>query len=121
MQFDDLNNCQFEVKVKRHHKLRIMLRVCELFASEFGLVFNASKTQLICFRRDKVKCDIPSHAFEFVGQSLTCSDKVIHLGHLLHYDLEDTLDIECVIAETCRKANYLLCTFPRCSPIVKTL
>ena len=99
--------------------LRIMLRVCELFASEFGLVFNASKTQLICFRRAKVKCDIPSHAFEFVGQSLTCSDKVIHLGHLLHYNLEDTLDIERVIAETCRKANYLLCTFPRCSPIVK--
>ena len=30
--------------------LRILLRECELFATDHNLIFNAAKTQLICFR-----------------------------------------------------------------------
>ena len=30
--------------------LRLMLHICNIYASSHGLVFNAAKTQLICFR-----------------------------------------------------------------------
>ena len=31
--------------------LRVLLDICDTFASSHGLVFNAAKTQLICFRQ----------------------------------------------------------------------
>ena len=39
-----------------HSALRILLRECESFAADYNLIFNASKTQLICIRSSiKVK------------------------------------------------------------------
>ena len=36
---------------------RILLRECELFATDHNFIFNAAKTQLICFRSSpKIKC-----------------------------------------------------------------
>ena len=58
--------------------------------------------------------------FEFVGHPLSFSDNVNHLGHILHYTLEDTSDVTRVISDMCRKANYLLHVFAGCDPLVKT-
>ena len=46
--------------------LRRMLDICSCFASSHGLVFNASKTQLICFRSTKVFKYPPTITFENV-------------------------------------------------------
>ena len=43
-----------------------------------------------------------------------------HLGHTLHFSLDDTADIVRVTSDMCRKANYLLYIFSSCDPIVKT-
>ena len=75
--------------------LRTVLRECEVFALQFGLTFNAAKTQLICFQRAKVKTFPPTGVFTFFSSPLTFSESVNHLGHniILHYTLDDTEDI----------------------------
>ena len=99
--------------------LRILLRECELFATEHNLQFNAAKTQLICFRSSpKVKF---TGKFFFSGHLLEFSDTVTHLGHVLHCSLDDGPDIKRATLEMCKKANVVLSTFSACDPHVKTV
>lgn len=99
--------------------LRILLSECEKFAKEYGIVFNAAKTQLICFRTDG-KLPTSDYSFTFFGTSLRFSESVVHLGHLLHCSLDDSDDVLRVTKDMCRKANHLLQTFAPCGPLVKT-
>jgi len=95
-----------------------MLRCCEDFASNHSLRFNPSKTQLIRFSRSpSSSC---SARIYFCGQLLPFLDTVSHLGHLLHYDLNDTEDVNSKLRDMVRKANCLLATFPRVSPFILT-
>ena len=68
--------------------MRTMFSVCEEYAVTHGLKFNPDKTQLIRFRlqstcmyHDRISLD---------GVDLKFSDTVMHLGHLLSYNLDDT-------------------------------
>ena len=81
------------------------------------LKFNPDKTQLIRFRsqstfmyHDRISLD---------GVDLKFSDTVMHLSHLLSYNLDDTLDIIRVTKDLNRKANFVLCTFKSADPFVK--
>ena len=49
--------------------LRLLLSECEVFAGEYDLVFNATKTQLICFRL-KHNLPLPDGMFSSFGHSL---------------------------------------------------
>ena len=102
-----------------HSALRILLRECESFAADYNLLFNAAKTQLICFRSSiKVK---GSGKFIFSGHHLEFSDTVTHLGHVLHCTLDDSVDIKRSTLEMCKKANIVLATFSSCNPYIKTI
>ena len=71
--------------------LRLMLRLCEQFADLHGLRFNPSKTQLIHFgRQPSVNCFI---RFSFCSILLPFLNSVVHLGHILQYDIDDYDDI----------------------------
>ena len=74
------------------HALRRMLQICSDFAMERNLMFNAGKTQLICFRRHKSV--VVNDCIEFCGQKLNFSDSVSHLGHLLSCDLSDSAELK---------------------------
>ena len=50
------------------HALRRMLKVCSNFAMERNLMFNAGKTQLICFRHQR--SIVVNDCIEFCGQKL---------------------------------------------------
>ena len=99
--------------------LRILLSECEKFAEEYDLIFNAAKTQLICFRSDK-KISLPDGVFCFLGHPFSFSNSIVHLGHTLLFNLDDADDISRVASDLCRKSNYLLSTFSSCDPLVKT-
>ena len=58
--------------------LRRMLNICSCYASSHGLVFNASKTQLICFHSAKVFKYPPTIKFENV--TLKFTDTAKYLG-----------------------------------------
>ena len=89
--------------------LRTMLSICNNFAVSYGLHFNVSKTQLICFRSPSTRpC---SAMILFNNTQLHYSDQVTHLGHILTSYLNDKQDIIRVVKDMNRKANSILCTF----------
>ena len=55
-----------------------------------GLVFNADKTQLVCFRTSFHP--LSDDVIHFNNVQLSFSDHVVHLGHLLSFDLNDRID-----------------------------
>ena len=69
--------------------LRIMLKICCNYASNNGLEFNSSKSQLICFRKSS-RCTHPI-SINMNGQLLHLSDEVCHLGHILSFNLCDRM------------------------------
>ena len=93
--------------------LRLMLSVCENFASQHGLLFNARKTQLIRFTSTVPTLDSSRVTLNvtFCGESLPYSDKVTHLGHILQSDLNDDADILRATKKLIKKANFVLNTF----------
>ena len=89
--------------------LRRMLDICSLYAHDHGLLFNASKIQLICFRSCKNCRFLPLITFN--NTALPYKNEVIHLGHVLSSDLNDGPDVTRALKDLNRKANCSLCTF----------
>ena len=93
--------------------LRIMLHICEDFAKLHGLRFNANKTQLIRFGKGS-----SNETFMFCGTRLVFSQEVIHLGHTLLENLNDSLDISrifCVeLTIFCVHSHLLTLLFSQC-------
>ena len=89
-----------------------MLGICQSFTSSHGLIFNASKTQTICFCLSQMSKFTPSIFFD--NTKLTFVDEVSHLGHILTYNLNDKQDIIRVTKDMNRKANSILC---KCSAL----
>ena len=81
--------------------------------------FNASKTQFIYFRYPPIH---PIFAtIPFNGIPLCYSDRVVHLGLIVTYDLEDRPDIIRVVKDMNCKTNSILCTFKWADPFIKCL
>ena len=97
--------------------LRVMLNICDTFASSHGLVFNAAKTQLICFRQRYTHTFLPELIFN--GSKLKFVEEVTHLGHILANNLDDKRDIIRAVKDLNRKANSVLCKFSSLDPFVK--
>ena len=87
--------------------LHRMLSICSSYARDHGLLFNLCKTKLICFRSTKSCHFLPSITFNNIV--LIYSDEVIHLGHVLSFDLSDGPDVSRVLKDLNRKANCVLC------------
>ena len=98
--------------------LRIMLQICDKYAQNHGLSFNADKTQLICFRTHQTRSCTANIVFN--NTILKFQEEVTHLGHILSYDLDDKKDILRAIKDINRKANSILCTFNAADPFIKT-
>ena len=100
--------------------LRLMLRLCEQFADSHGLRFNPSTTQLIHFgRQPSINCFT---RFSFCGTLLCFLNSIVHLGHILRYDLDDYDDILRFShsRDLVRRSNCILQTFAGVDPFVKT-
>ena len=87
--------------------LRIMLKTCINFAYQHHLSFNADKTQLIKFYKSPNPV-FASPRFIFLGQTLSLSNSISHLSHILTYNLSDDDDICAISKDMCHKANCLL-------------
>jgi len=71
--------------------LQNMLNVCEEFANEYHVKFNAKKTVCIRFSKMSLQGDLPVY---LSGEKLSWSNKVKHLGNMLSYNLDDEFDIQ---------------------------
>ena len=98
--------------------LRQMLSICDSYANSHGLVFNANKTQLICFHSRYTECPLP--VIYFNNLELQYQKQVSHLGHILTYNLDDRQDVIRAIKDLHRKANCVLYKFSAADPFIKS-
>ena len=98
--------------------LRQMLSICDSYANSHGLVFNANKTQLICFHSRHAECPLP--VIYFNNLELQYQKQVSHLGHILTYNLDDRQDVIRAIKDLHRKANCVLYKFSAADPFIKS-
>ena len=73
-----------------------------LLLSAISLVFNAVKTQLICFSQKSSTVNLDRVNLVFLDSALTFNSSVTHLGHILRSDLLDD-DIIAVTQDCVRK------------------
>ena len=71
--------------------LQKMLNVCDDFANEYSVKFNARKTVCMCFSRKPTRRDIN---VLLSGEELLWSNHVKHLGNTLSHNLSDEIDVQ---------------------------
>ena len=74
--------------------------------------------QLICFRKHTYP--VPDDIIEFNGVHLNFSEIILHLHHLISFDLSDQKDIFRIIKSINWKANLIMNTFRFSDPFVLT-
>ena len=84
-----------------------MLQICEKYASEHRIVFNASKSQVTVFSPHK--CFIVNVRLD--DNSLENVTKVKHLGHVLDVNSKGYVDISYIKGLFVRSVNMLLADF----------
>ncbi len=100
--------------------IREMLHICEKFASRYNIMFNAKKSQLLCFnsvinkRPSKVEVQLEN------GQMIPYVDKCMHLGNEIGQSKK--LMVDNAVKNLNVGLNNLLADFSHCdSSILSTL
>ena len=75
------------------HGLEMLVETSESFASEYGVTFNAKKTECICLGKNS--CPL-QHQVNVNGQRIKWKDKVKYLENILTKDM--CYDAECTIS-----------------------
>ena len=90
------------------HGLEILVKTSESFASEYGVTFNAKKTECICFSKNA--CPIQRQV-KVNGQHVKWKEKVKYLGIILTNDMCDDADIRAKRGEFIGSVNRLNAQF----------
>ena len=75
--------------------MRVLLDRCDEYATEFNIVFNASKSSSLlatCNRRKQLCCN-DNPVFYINGKPIVYVNQYSHLGHIISADLNDKTDI----------------------------
>jgi len=87
--------------------LNVMMSVCERFADEFHLTFNAKKSVAICYGMREPPAGFVSMNNEKVPWSARC----VHLGHVITNDLKFDADVSTKIGTFVSSVNRLIGNF----------
>lgn len=97
--------------------LKTLLKICEEYASNHGLIFNPSKTVCQCFAlRDY---DYSRPRIVFAGKSISWSDEVKYLGFDISCWKRDESEIMRRRREVYVMGNIITSRFGSCSQVVK--
>jgi hypothetical protein len=93
--------------------MRRMLAICDDFARDFHVSFNAAKSKSMMFSPISAnsRFSAPSPMFYIGNQVIENINQWLHLGHMLTNDLDDTADITRRCNSFTRQTNNLLCQF----------
>ena len=98
--------------------LRSLLSICEEYASEHDILFNAKKSVCMIFKTNFVDVyNVPK--FYLCGDLLKFVEEYKYLGHIICNDLNDDRDIKRQYQNICMKVNMLKRKFYKCSVEVK--
>ena len=90
-----------------------MLDICNNYANQHQILFNASKSCSVIFASKDCK-HVPTHSicvFRLNGQQIPIQDNAKHLGHTIIGKLSGDIDIECIIKSFNRSVKILLAEF----------
>ena len=65
--------------------LQEMLNVCENFAKDYNILFNASKSKLMYFGKDNLNCE--NLLYMSNGSSIEFVEQCVHLGTKIYSDI----------------------------------
>ena len=100
--------------------MRKMLNICDKFAAEFSIVFNAKKSKCLVFQPKRRGIPVPSSpAFYIGGNAIEIVDKWPHLGHIITCEYNDEADISNRRNSLLSQINSILCYFKNVSSLVK--
>ena len=100
--------------------MRLQLQICEDYAREYRIVFNATKSATMFIARRKVRiCDDLGLQFFIDGKLIPTVEDFPHLGHIVTTTLDEKSDILAERNSLCGKINNVLCYFNKCDPFVK--
>jgi hypothetical protein len=90
-----------------------MLSICDGYAAQFNLSFNATKSKCLSFRPHRMnRCpNFRNSAFVIGGKDIEFVEKWSHLGHMINVRLDDDDDIYNRKIAMIGQANNLLCGF----------
>ena len=93
------------------YSLKEMLKICEVFSTEFNIEFNASKTKLIVFGHHPLRSDV-----SFQGKVISTVESEKHVGIFIGTDnniCKSTINKAC--GDLNARFNLLLRQFGSCS------
>jgi hypothetical protein len=102
--------------------LRIMLAICDDYANEYCISFNANKSKCLVVlpRTRRFLSDYIKKCTFYVGDNpIEYVDSFAHLGHVISNQLTDNDDILKRRSDFVGQANNVLCFFSKLSPCVK--
>ena len=94
--------------------LRCMLNICMVFASVNNIRFNSAKSHCIRFSRHP-NC-VKQFPVELQSVTLTRTDQILHLGHVLCSTLDDSSDTSARRRDFCSQAKYFFTRFNHIIP-----
>jgi hypothetical protein len=102
--------------------MRKLLSVCDEFASEFDIIFNASKSKFLVIVPFKKRhlCDIMYKCnFSIGGNPVEFVESFPHLGHIINNKFDDSDDIINRRNSFIGQSNNILCYFHKLDMLVK--
>jgi len=100
--------------------MRLMLHVCDQYATEYSVVFNARKSK--CFVASRHKQPLAKSVkptFYIGGKEIEYVEEWPHLGNLVHANGSYQKDIINKKNTLCGRINNVLCYFGNRDPITK--
>ena len=98
--------------------MRRLLSICDDFASEYSILFNATKSKCMVIspytRRNVQYCE-----FVVQGKPMEFVSSYVHLGHLITDNLDDSCDISQRRCDFVGQVNNVLCFFQKLCSAVK--
>jgi Reverse transcriptase (RNA-dependent DNA polymerase) len=99
-----------------------MLAICDVFAAEYDILFNAGKSKFLIIaarKRRLLYIDMCASSFYIGGKLLEHVNQYAHLGHIITSEFDDICDIthrrNCFVCQV----NGVLCFFNKLDLIVK--
>ena len=98
--------------------LREMLKICEGFADEYSVKYNAEKTVCVLFSKRVVH----KPAVKLCGKELDWVQSVKHLGNYLDQNMSESTEIRKKKHDLVQRVNYIVSTLGNCEDsIIKTV
>ena len=102
--------------------MRKLLAVCDSFASDYDIVFNASKSNYLVVapsKRRDLRRQMEDCVFFVGGKRVERVESYTHLGHIINHHFDDSNDVIHRRNAFIGQANNVLCYFSKMDMLVK--